>query len=114
MAGACALLLCIAVACSLKASAEDWKDTVEVIAAIIPIAAIPALLFQDRKKYTRRDAALVLTMAFLLAMIFRMDVIASARLRFPLRDDLFVNADRAMGFNLPAIVSGRRAAAPGK
>jgi hypothetical protein len=112
MAGASTLLLFVILVCSAKTSSTDWWSEAAAAVTVLPISAIPALLWQDRKKYMRRDAALMLPWTCLLIVLFRIAVILSAQLRYPLRDDLFIKADQAMGFNVPRIMAWTAAHRP--
>jgi membrane-associated phospholipid phosphatase len=102
--GFCCVLLAVILVCSRKNPVTNWESPLEATAALLPISAIPALLWQDRKDYVRRDAALALPWTFVLVAMLPIAAVLSAQLRFPLRDALFAAADRALGFNDPSIV----------
>jgi hypothetical protein len=75
------------------------------ILAVACVLLLPAALWHEKKKFEKRDAALTLPWAVLMAGIIPAVVIRSEGLRFPFRDAALVRADGALGFNVAAIVS---------
>ncbi len=105
MAADCSLLLCAAVACFIANPVGGWQSIAEASAVMIPISALPAILWQDRKNFERRDAALTLPWTFVLIALIPTVAVLSTRFRFPLRDALFIQIDRAMGFSIPGMMA---------
>jgi hypothetical protein len=101
----CSLLLLIILICAVKAPVAGWPAKIVVALVLTVISAVPALFWQDRKDYVRRDAALALPWTCVLIILLPVAAVLSAQLQFPLRDALFKRVDLAMGFNDIAIVS---------
>ena len=60
MFAGCMFLLCFAIIGFIEDPPTDWESNAEAAAVMLPVLAVPALLWQDRKNYERRDAALTL------------------------------------------------------
>jgi hypothetical protein len=77
--------------------------------ALACIAAVPAILWHDKRQFDRRDAALTLPWAVLVAgLIPRVTVHSlaySMKLGIPFRDASYVQLDRALGINVPAVIA---------
>ena len=84
---------------------SDWKVLAGAGVVLLPVSVLPALLWHDRREYEKRDAALILPCLVLLSLLMLVLGALSGLARFPLRDGLFMAADRALGFSVPAIVS---------
>ena len=102
--------------------AVDWRFHVAMasgcvalfaVSMIVPVAMIvlacacmlPAILWHDRGRYAKRDAALILPW---IAMMFGVTPTATARceaLGFPFRDVALARIDRALGLDVRAIVA---------
>src|SRR5579862_5435685 len=67
------------------------------------IAAVPAIAWHDKGEYVKRDAALTLPWAVLsAALIPRVIVLCQGH---TMHDAAYISADRALGFNVPAIMA---------
>lgn len=91
-----------------------WKISLGAATVIFPATLLPALIRLDQGEREKRDAALTLPWIALLIVLIPCLVVFSAKLRVPLRDDLFTRMDQALGLSVPAImesVSGHRLAA---
>jgi hypothetical protein len=102
---ACSFLLCFAIIPIVGEPSAGWESSVAATAVILIVLSIPAVLWQDRKNYERRDAALTLPWTFALAALVPRIAVLSAHFQFPLRDALLVEMDHAMGFSVPAIMA---------
>ena len=102
---ACSFLLCFAIIPIVGEPSAGWESSVAATAVILIVLSIPALLWQDRKNYERRDAALTLPWTFAMALLIPRIAVLSAHFQFPLRDALLVEMDHAMGFSVPAIMA---------
>lgn len=112
MTGAYLLLLIAAVLGLLTRAGSGWQDLAKASVVMIPVSLLPAILYNDRKKYPQRNAALTLPWVFLLVAIISPLAVLSVRFEFPLRDGLFAKADHLMGVNVPRI-AGWVASHPG-
>ena len=98
----CAVLLAISIRGSktLPGFPELWA-----LLVLLAPAMVPAVLWHDRRRYDKRDAALTLPWVLTLCFLIPFPVLLSARLGVPLRDAAFRNADRSLGFDVPALVA---------
>jgi hypothetical protein len=104
MLAACALLLCVAIVSFVENPVTGWETIAVASLVMLPVSAVPALLWHDCKKYERRDAALTLPWTFILIALIPAIAVLSAHLQFPLRDGWLVKLDDAMGFHVPTII----------
>src|ERR1700733_12699302 len=105
MLAACAVLLAICTAASLLVPGSEWRPLVAAAAVMIPVAALPAILWHGAKNYEKRNAALTLPWIVLLVILVPWVAILSGQFRFRLRDAVFLKMDDALGFSVPAIMA---------
>jgi hypothetical protein len=79
-------------------------STLAAAVAVLPMSVFPAAIWHDRRRYQHRDASLMLPWVFSLVFLIPILVVISARLNFPLHDASFVRMDRALGFDVPAVM----------
>jgi len=94
--------------CVLGARPGIWKSAQPLIITVMVLTAplvIPAALFHDRKKFTHRDAALMLPWTLLIAALIVQAAPITATFAFPLRDGLWRSLDQHLGINVPAIMA---------
>ncbi len=78
-----------------------------VIAILVILAMIPPLpiYWHEKGRASWRESALVIPWELLLAAILSFPVLIAARLRLPLRDDLFGHIDQSLGVSVPGIMA---------
>ena len=106
MAYACASLLVVSVVgCRLTSIHTDV--TSRLIAVPVLLAATFSLpgYWHDKGQWVLRDSALTLPWAVLFAVLLPFPLLVAARLRMPLRDDLFAAIDEHIGVRVPEIVT---------
>lgn len=105
MLAACALLLSVFVAGTWLAPTPGWKSLIAAATVLLPVSCFPAVIWNDRREYHKRDAALTLPWIVLLIIFVPYVAVFSGRLSFPLRDALFIKIDETLGFSVPAIMA---------
>lgn len=106
MLAASLLLLGISVTGIWLTSDSEWKSLpITGTLLILPMLVLPGLFWHERREYSKGDAALTFPWIFLLRLFIPCIAILSCKLRLPLRDDLFVNMDHALGFSVPGIMA---------
>jgi len=66
---------------------------------------MPAAYWHQHRREERRDAALMLPWAFLLAALIAQTAVTAATFTYPLRDSLWRVADQRLGISVPAIMA---------
>jgi membrane-associated phospholipid phosphatase len=69
---------------------------------------VPAALLHERRKFDRRDAALMLPWALLIALLIVQAAPTTATFAYPLRDNLWRRLDAHLGMDVPAIIAFTR------
>jgi hypothetical protein len=84
---------------------SGWQGIAVACGVVLPVTLLPAILYNDRKRYIERNAALTLPWVVLLVAIIPPLAVLSVRFELPLRDALFGKMDSALGFNVPVIAA---------
>ena len=105
MLAASLLFLSIIVTGIYFTSDSEWKSWAVTGGILLPMPVLPGLFWKERRQYEKRDAAFTLPWVVLLCVFIPCIVIVSCKLRLPLRDDLLIRMDDALGFNVPGIMA---------
>jgi hypothetical protein len=104
MLAVCGILLAISVA-GFRLTSTSGMPSLPAAMVLLIVSALPALIWHDRRRYEKRDAALTLPWIVSLILLIPLIAVLSGRLHFPLRDAAFVRIDQALGFSVPAIMA---------
>jgi hypothetical protein len=100
------LLLLFATAWGLwMRSGSGWQSIAVVGAVLLPVSLLPAILYNDRKQFDKRNAALTLPWVLMLVGIIPSMAVLSVRFEFPLRDAWFAKLDGAFGVRVSIIAA---------
>lgn len=106
MACVCAVILTISfVGCALTSihTEAGWR-ALAVLVVLLVVSPVP-VYWHEKGQFARREAALTIHWAVILAAILPFPTLVAARSRLPLRDTLFAHIDERVGVSVPAIVA---------
>lgn len=86
-------------------SGSGWQSIAVVGAVLLPVSLLPAILYNDRKQFDKRNAALTLPWVLMLVGIIPSMAVLSVRFEFPLRDAWFTKMDSSLGVRVSAIAA---------
>jgi membrane-associated phospholipid phosphatase len=99
----CGILLAVSVV-GFRLTSTSGMPSLPAVIALLVVSAFPAVVWHDRRRHERRDAALTLPWIIALILLIPLVAVLSGRLHFPLRDAVFARIDHALGFDVPAIM----------
>jgi hypothetical protein len=105
------LAICSAVLlgfCVLASPPGAMQNAIPLLVTVVVILApllIPAAYWQQHKIYDRRDAALMLPWAFVVAALIAQTALTASTFTYPLRDDLRRKFDEHLGISVPYIMA---------
>lgn len=101
----CSLLLVFCLAAAPRGTRQDAGQLFLGALLLAAILQLPAVYWQHRGSAERRDAALMLPWAVLLAVLMAQMARTASTLTFPLCDALWRSFDEHLGINVPAMMA---------
>ena len=106
MAYACGSLLVVSViGCRLTSVHADVASRAVAVGAVLATTFWIPAYWHDKQQIELRDSALTVPWAILISALLPFPLLVAARLRMPLRDDLFARIDEHLGVRVPEIVT---------
>ena len=105
LAGCASVLLGFCVLAAPPGAMGFAKPLIIATLVLLPCLMLPAAYFHERKAWQKRDAALMLPWALLLAALVTEVAPTSATFAFPLRDMLWRSIDEHLWIRVPSIMA---------
>jgi hypothetical protein len=105
LAGCSVVLLTFSILAASKGALHQALPLIETVLLLTPPLLLPAAFLHEKKKWEKRDAALMLPWTLMIAVLITQAAPTTARFAFPLRDDLWRNMDAHLGLSIPWIMA---------
>jgi hypothetical protein len=99
------VLLAFCILAAPKGGLHSATPLVETVLLLTPPLLVPAAFLNEKKKWARRDAILMLPWTLVVASLITQAAPTTATFSFPLRDDLWRNFDAHLGISIPALIA---------
>lgn len=105
LAGCSAALLVFSIFAAPKGALHQATPLIETVLLLTAPLLLPAAFLHEKKKWEKRDAALMLPWTLMIAVLITQAAPTTATFAFPLRDDLWRSLDARLGISIPAIMT---------
>lgn len=107
MASITAVMALVGIAGTIWTHTEIHGIGESLIAVIVVFAAMSPIpvYWHQKRRYERRDAALVIYWAVLLKAVVAYPILVAARIDLPTRDSVMIAVDRSLDVSVPALMS---------